>query len=88
MQEKIEKLESRQREILEQIPREDFILWKSSPVTKFLLLQLEIDLEQIKDNWINDYYAHSNTLEASERGKANYNLAVTDVIAALGSKDD
>lgn len=56
MSKKLNKLESQQSEILGKVSKEDYIAWKSSAFTKALILQLQIDAQEVKDNWMSGRY--------------------------------
>ena len=71
MQEQIEKLESLQAELRERTNVEDYIVWKGSTPTKILVTQLLIDLEDIKENWIQGQFQEEGK-EAAARAQASY----------------
>ena len=87
MLKKIEALESQLTEVQAKISRSAFEHWLSSNATKALKLQMEIDLENITDNWINSRYIGEE--EPKARGQADYIEGLIAVLPDLrGEIDD
>jgi len=63
-------LESKQTELLELASESDFVNWLSSPVTKAMFIQLEIDVENLKNNWADNAYIDEE--ESKAKGQAMY----------------
>ena len=87
MQEKLNKLESQQREAQAKISRIAFEQWLSSNTTKALKLQLLIDYEDIQDNWVHSRYIGDE--EPKARGQAEYIEGLLVILNELrGNNDD
>ena len=85
MQDKLNKLESNQQEQLSRVTPDDFSNWLGASATKALLLQLEIDLEDLKENWV--YSKYNKDEEKQARGQANYIVGLMNTIKTLKSDD-
>ena len=84
---KLEKLESQQAEVRARISPTSFEQWLHSNVTKALKLQLDIDLEELKDNWASSRYDQIDT-EAKARGKAEYIEGLYELIPLIRGEDN
>lgn len=85
MLDQIKRLEAAQAEKAELVSIDDVSNWKNDPVTKIFLLQLEIDLENIKENWIQGAYTPEQTIQS--QAQALYIFGLLDNIAE-GLLDD
>ena len=81
MLKKIEVLESQLVEARAKISPIAFEQWLSSSSTKALKLQLELDLEELKDNWISGKYSDNDEVKA--RGQAEYIDGMLEVIPLI-----
>jgi len=86
MLKKIDKLESQLAETRSKISRIAFEQWLSSSSTKALKQQLELDLEELKDNWSSSRYENDD--EAKARGQAEYIEGLLDVIPLIRGEDN
>ena len=81
MLKKIEILENLLAEARAKISPIAFEQWLASSSTKVLKLQLELDLEELKDNWISSRYSDNDEVKA--RGQAEYIDGMLDVIPLI-----
>jgi len=72
-------------EVLEKVTPDGFSQWLASNPTKVLLLQLQIDIETIKENWVRDRYDPDE--ETRAKGQAAYIDGLTHVIKELKPND-
>lgn len=82
----MEVLESRLAEARAKISPIAFEQWLSSSSTKALKLQLELDLEELKDNWISSRYSDNDGVKA--QGQAEYIEGILAVIPLIRGNDD
>lgn len=75
----IEQLESKLKETLEVTTPDDRQQWFINPVTKGLLIQLEIDKRVIQDNWAEGLYPN----EKEEKKALGGVQAITEVMDAI-----
>lgn len=67
---------------MEQATRDDFIQWLVHPLTKAVLIRLELDEEIIKDEWALGNY--ESPLDAAKaQGKAKYTKALAADIRTI-----
>jgi len=85
MQDKLTKLESQQTEQLSRVSKDDFNVWLATSSTKALFTQIELDLEELKQNWADDKYNTEEEIKA--RGQAAYLTSLKDVIMYMHSDD-
>ena len=83
MEEMLSNLESRQKELLAKVSKDDFTLWLSSPATKALLTQLQIDEFELCQNWANGLYEGDQQVKA--QGQAGYIAALQETIKQMWS---
>ena len=81
MLKKIEVLENRLAEARAKISPIAFEQWLASSSTKALKLQLELDLEELKENWISSRYSGDDEVKA--RGQAEYIDGMLEVIPLI-----
>ena len=81
----IEKLESKQRSLLEKVSKDDHINWLSMPSTKAMFIQFEIDQEQLRELWAAGQYGDVENLKA--QGQAYYILDLEQKIKEMLSDD-
>ena len=81
MLKKIEVLENLLAEARAKISPIAFEQWLASSSTKVLKLQLELDLEELKDNWISSRYSDNDEVKA--RGQAEYIDGMLEVIPLI-----
>ena len=86
MEQTIRNLESRQKELLAQVNRDDFVLWLSMPTTKALLVQFEIDQLNLCQNWALGRYPDDKQLKA--QGQAEYLDELESVVRNLWGEED
>ena len=86
MLKKIEKLESLLAETQAKISKTAFEHWLSSNSTKALKLQMEIDQENMVDNWISGRYIGEE--EPKARGAAEYIDGLFNVIPLIRGEDN
>jgi hypothetical protein len=84
MQTKIEKLESKLKEVQSRISKEAFIQWSASATTKALLLRLQIDSEDLKDCWAARHFEDDGE-ETRAQGQVAYIDELPLVIKELGA---
>ena len=77
----LQKLEAAQKQVIDSIPAADWQLWKASGPTKALLLQFEIDLEDLKDNWSRGGFSDDKEIKA--QAQAEYISGVFHMINAF-----
>lgn len=73
---KIEKLEAKVSNLKEAATQEGFKDWLELPYTKILLLQMQIDLEELGQNWRN----YDNTEHVQAKAQAQYIEALPYII--------
>ena len=78
----LERLESQQTELIESYSYDDYLLWKSSPITKALLKQFEIDAEQLRESWAGLAWKERED-ELRAQGQAFYLEGLEEVLKAL-----
>lgn len=83
---KIERLESQLAEVQAKISPTAFEQWLSSNSTKALKLQMEIDQENITDNWKSGRYIGEE--EPKARGTAEYIDGLFAVLPLLRGEDN
>lgn len=76
------KLESKIKEHLEKVNKDTYIQWLVHPCTKALLLQLELDQEEIKENWAHNRYTENDN-EAQAKGQVAYILGLDVTIRSM-----
>ena len=79
---KLEILEAQLEELRASISPDVWIQWRSSGPTKALMLQLDIDLEDLKDNWAKGRFNDREGVEA--QGQAAYIDGLDAVFYNLG----
>lgn len=82
MQDRMRRLESKIAELLEKVNKDTYIQWLSHPCTKAVLIQLELDQEEIKDNWANNRYTEGDN-EAQAKGQVAYILGLDVTIRSM-----
>lgn len=87
MQTKIESLENKLSELQEKISKDAFATWCGSYSTKALKVQLEIDEEELKDNWANFGY-NDKEQELRAQGQAQYIKGLKDMLKDIGGFDN
>ncbi len=85
--ERLQKLESLQAEELSRVPADEVQQWISMPMTKALLLQIEIDREQLKELWEQGNYPDERT-DAHCRGQSEYASNIKEYIQKGMKFDD
>ncbi len=80
-EQKIEKLERAIASLQDRVTKEDMVAWKQNALTKVLVLQLEIDLEQLKSSWANNRFSFEETERA--QGQAGYIEGFLEMIEGL-----
>ena len=80
--ERINELESKLKELVETTNRDDFRQWLIHPLTKALLIRLELDEEVFKEEWM---FGRFETPEQSAKaqGKAFYTKALAADIRTM-----
>ena len=86
MLKKIERLESQLAEVQAKISKTAFEHWLHSASTKALMLQMEIDSENILDNWKNSRYIGEE--EPKARGQADYIDGLIAIFPDLRGNDN
>lgn len=86
MLKKIEALEAQLAEVQSRISKTAFEHWLSSTSTKALKLQMEIDQENITDNWKSGRYIGEE--EPKARGTAEYIDGLFAVLPLLRGDDN
>ena len=79
---KLEILEAKLEELRASISPDVWIQWRASGPTKSLLLQIEIDSEDLKDNWAKGRFNDNEQVKA--QGQAEYVDGLPDLITNLG----
>jgi len=83
---KLEALESQLAELRAKISPIAFEQWLGSSTTKALKKQLEVDLEELKENWISSRYIGDEEIRA--RGQAQYIEEFFNVIPMIRGEDN
>jgi len=83
---KLDKLESQLTELQAKISPSAFEQWLSSSSTKVLKKQLELDLEELKDNWSGSRYSAQD--EPKARGQAEYIEGLLEMIPLIRGIDN
>ena len=86
MRTKLEKMEMKLEELRSSISPETWIQWKASGPTKCLTLQLEIDSEDLRENWASGKFSDMEQVKA--QGQAEYVSGLPYVIDALGGSNE
>lgn len=82
MRTKLEQMEANLEELRASISPDVWIQWRASGPTKSLLLQIEIDSEDLKDNWAKGRFNEAEQIKA--QGQAEYVDGLPDLINDLG----
>lgn len=80
------KLHSRLQEILETVDYEVYQQWRTSSCTKALLLMLERDNVDLRDQWTFGNYDHDSQLRAS--GQSFYIMNLIEDIHTMKSREE
>jgi len=86
MRTKLEKLEAKLEDLRSSISPDAWVQWLGSGPTKSLMLQLEIDAEDLRDNWAKGRFSDKEGFKA--QGQAEYIDGLPDVVKALGGRND
>lgn len=81
----IEKLESKQRSLLEKVSKDDHINWLSTPSTKAMFIQFDIDQQQLREMWSMGQYNETEGWKA--QGQAQYIMDLEQKIKEMLSDD-
>lgn len=87
MQDRLTSLESLLREQQSRVTPEDYTTWLASAPTKALFLQLEIDLEDLKANWVRGEFA-SDDKQTRARAQAEYILTWIEGVHEIPTEND
>ncbi len=77
MEERATWLTSKLQELRDQVSKEDYINWLAMTETKMLFVHLELDLDQLKENWASQTYEAGS---AYAQGQAAYIMELDEVI--------
>lgn len=85
MEERATWLTNKQADLRSLVSKEDYINWLQLNETKMLFLQLDIDLEELKDNWASMTYEAGSEFA---QGQAAYIIELEEVIRNPYNNDE
>lgn len=85
MEERATWLTNKQADLRSLVSKEDYINWLQLNETKMLFLQLDIDLEELKDNWAASIYEAGSEFA---QGQAAYIIELEEVIRNPYNNDE
>ena len=86
MEERMTKLEIQLAELLEMVNKEDHVQWLQQPLTKIIVLQLELNAVELMVGWARDNFSSGEKQEQA-KGQVNFILEFIDIIKGLKSDD-